>query len=160
MNIMIKEIPEYEVAFIRRTGSYFETQEHWGKLAHWAVNNGLYPPHQSFIGISLDNPDFVGSDHCRHDACVTLPEGFQKEDSNEIQFKKLDGGLFAVYRFYDIPEKLNTAYQYMLGQWLPNSDFDADYDRHNLEFCMNNPAEDLEGKCKVDLFVPIEKRIP
>ncbi|MBJ3791162.1 AraC family transcriptional regulator, partial [Bacillus sp. OA1] len=25
------------------------------------------------------------------------------------------------------------------------------------EFCLNNVAEDLEGKLKVDLFVPIKK---
>lgn len=28
MKIVIKELPEYEVASIRRTGSYFEPQDH------------------------------------------------------------------------------------------------------------------------------------
>ena len=45
----------------------------------------------------------------------------------------------------------------MYAEWLPNSEYDADYDRDNLEFCLNNVAEDLEGKLKVDLFVPIKK---
>ncbi len=35
------------------------------------------------------------------------------------------------------------------------SEYDADYNRDNLEFCLNIVAEDLEGKLKVDLFVPI-----
>ena len=159
MNIVIKELPEYEVAFIRRIGSYFEPQEHWGKLINWAINNGLYPPTQSFIGISLDNPDLVESNNCRHDACVTIHEGFEKEKHNEMQFKKLDGGQYALYQFYDVPEKLNLAYQFMFGQWLPNSDYEVDNNRYNLEFNMNNPAEDPEGKCKVDLYVPIKSRI-
>ncbi|TDL60873.1 AraC family transcriptional regulator [Rhodococcus qingshengii] len=159
MRIVIKGLPEYEVAFVRRTGSYFEPQDHWGKLMHWANKNGIFPTHQSFIGISLDNPDFVESNNCRHDACVTIPEGFEKEKHNNMQFKKIDGGQYALYQFYDKPEKLNLAYKYMFGQWLQNSDYDADYDRYNLEFGMNNPWEDPEGKLNVDLFVPIKKRI-
>ncbi|MEK4029195.1 MULTISPECIES: GyrI-like domain-containing protein [Bacillaceae] len=155
MNIKIKELPGFDVAFIRRTGSYFEPQEHWGKLIDWAANNGLFPPKQSFIGISLDNPSIVESHSCRHDACVTIPQDFETEKHKQVQFRKLAGGVYAVYSFCDAPEKLNAAYQYMFEDWLPRSVYQADYERHNLEFNLNNPAEDPEGKCKVDLYVPI-----
>jgi len=128
-------------------------------LIHWAVNNGLFPPDQSFIGISLDNPESVEGHKCRHDACVTIQKDFDKKKHNDMQFKKLDGGLYTLYRSYDTPEKLNLAYLYMFEQWLPNSDYDVDYHRYNLEFNKNNPADDPEGKCKVDLFVPIKKDI-
>ena len=158
MEIVIKELPVYEVAFVRRTGSYFEPQEHWGNLMHWAYENGFFPPHQSFIGISLDDPNIVESNKCRHDACVTIPEGFDKTKHKNMQFKKLDGGQYALYGFYDSPEKLNSAYKYMFEHWLPISNYDADHARYNLEFNMNNPVEDPEGKLKVDLFVPIKKR--
>lgn len=157
MNIIIKELPKLEVAYIRRFGSYFEPQDHWGKLINWAVTNELLPPEQSFIGISLDNPDLVESNHCRHDACVTIPDGFEKEKHTDMQFKKLDHGKYALYQFYDRPEKLNSAYQYIFGQWLSNSEYDLDFKRLTLEFNMNNPADDLEGKCRVDLYVPIKK---
>ncbi|WP_413305590.1 GyrI-like domain-containing protein [Bacillus sp. 1P10SD] len=162
MKVTLKELPDYEVAFFRRIGSYFEaTDDHWGKLINWAIRNELYPPKQNFIGISLDNPELVDSQQCRHDACVTIPQGFGKDQSKEngIQFKKLDGGLYALNQFYDTPEKLNLAYKYMYEEWLPNSEYDTDFDRYNLEFSMNNPAEDPEGKCRVDLFVPIKKRV-
>lgn len=158
MNILIKNLSEMEIAFIRRTGSYFEPQEHWGKLINWATSNDLYPPKQSFIGISLDNPDHVESKDCRHDACVTLPDGFNKENHKEIKFRKLEGGQYALYSFYDKPEKLNVAYQFMFSEWLPNSEYEADCERHNLEFNMNNPSEDRGGKCRVDLFIPVKKR--
>jgi DNA gyrase inhibitor GyrI len=158
MNILIKKLPEFQIAFIRRTGSYFEPQEHWGRLIQWAISNGLYPPEQSFIGISLDNPDLVESNECRHDACVSIPDGFDIEKHKDMNFRKLDGGQYAVYPFYDTTEKLKFAYQYMYEEWLPNSDFVADYGRFNLEFNMNNPSEDPEGKCKVDLYVPIKER--
>ncbi|QCR31157.1 GyrI-like domain-containing protein [Lysinibacillus sp. SGAir0095] len=159
MNIEFTELEDYEVAYIRRTGSYFEVQEHWGRLIDWAMTNGLFPPHQSFIGISLDNPDLVEPNQCRHDACVTIPESFEKEKHPDVQFRKLDGGLYALHSFYDTPEKLNGVYQYMFGQWLPHSEYESDNNRFPLEFNMNNLAEDPEGKCKVDLYVPIKKKI-
>ncbi|CEG26192.1 AraC family transcriptional regulator [Bacillus sp. B-jedd] len=158
MNITVKELPETEVAFLRRTGSYFEPQEHWGRLLDWALQNRLYPPQQSFIGISLDNPELVEPSECRHDACVTIPAGFEKENHEDIQFKKLEGGLHAVYHFYDTPDKLQEAYQLMYEEWLPNSEYEPDFARHNLEFNLNNPDEDHTGKGKVDLYVPVKKR--
>ncbi|MGE7881804.1 AraC family transcriptional regulator [Bacillus sp. NPDC094077] len=156
MKVVIKNLPQFEVAFIRRIGSYFEPQDHWGKLLNWANENKLYPPKQSFIGISLDNPELIEGCKCRHDACVTIPENFDKERHHDVQFKRLDGGQYALYHFYDKPHKLNIAYQYVYEEWLPNNEYNADYDRDNLEFCMNNVTEDLEGNLKVDLFVPIK----
>ncbi|MHC0035375.1 AraC family transcriptional regulator [Pseudoneobacillus sp. C159] len=156
MDITVKPLPEMEVAYIRRTGSYFEPQEHWGKLISWAIQNGLFPPQQSFIGISLDNPNIVGDQECRHDACVTIPENFNKENQGEIQFKKLPGGPYALFPFFDHPEKLNSAYQFMFEKWLPNSGYMSDFERDNLEYNMNNPADDPDGKCRVDLYIPIK----
>lgn len=156
MKVVIKKLPPLEVAYIRRTGSYFEPQNHWGKLLNWSIENNLYPPEQSFIGISLDNPELVASHKCRHDACVTIPENFDKEKYQDVQFKRLDGGTYGLYQFYGEPHKLSEAYQYMYAEWLPNSEHDADYDRDNLEFCLNNVSEDLEGKLKVDLFVALK----
>ncbi|MFT9847793.1 AraC family transcriptional regulator [Aneurinibacillus sp. REN35] len=158
MAVFIKELPEYEVAFIRRIGSYFEPNDSWEKIMEWAMENKLFPPEHYFIGISLDNPKMVEQHACRYDACVTIPEGFAKESHSNVQFKKLSGGLYALYPFYDMGYKLAEAYQNIFQQWLPNSEYDAD-DRDCLEFCMNNPAEDPEGKCKVDLYIPIRKKI-
>ncbi len=39
MNIEVKELPKIEAAYIRRTGSYYEPQNHWGILIGWAINN-------------------------------------------------------------------------------------------------------------------------
>lgn len=157
MNISIAKLPEYEVAFIRRIGSYFEPNDAWEKLMKWAMENGLFPPEQYFIGISIDNPEVVEEHACRYDACVTVPGGFDKTKHTDIQFKRLPGGLYALYPFYDTPCQLAGAYQSIFRDWLPNSEYDAD-DRECLEFCMNNPADDPEGKCKVDLYIPIKKK--
>lgn len=158
MNISVKELREFEVAFVRHVGSYLETSHIWRKLGIWAEKNELRPPEQYFIGISLDDPSMVDEYACRYDACVTIPKEFDKVDQTDVQFKTLPGGLYALYHFYDTVDKLGITYQSLFGQWLPNSEYDPD-DRPCLEFCMNNPLHDPEGKAKIDLYIPIKERI-
>ena len=86
MKVVVKELRPLEVAFIRRTGSYFEPQD-LGKLLNWSIKNKLYPLEQSFIGISLDNPELVASHMCRHDACVTIPKNFEKNNMRMCNLK-------------------------------------------------------------------------
>lgn len=166
MKISIHELPNYEVAYVRHVGSYLDTYRAWDKIGEWAANNGLFPPDQYFIGISLDDPSTVDEFECRYDACVTLPTGFRKKDHSaekssdqlgDVEFATLPGGIYALYSFYDTADQLAIAYSSLFGQWLPNSEYDPD-DRFCLEFCMNNPATDPEGKCRIDLYVPIKKR--
>ncbi|MEK5234791.1 AraC family transcriptional regulator [Paenibacillus sp. FSL L8-0470] len=157
--ITIKELPEYEVAYVRHVGSYMDTHVAWDKLGRWASWQGLTPNNHYFIGISLDDGNLVEEFACRYDACVTLPNGFEKSGhTKHVEFKTLPGGMYAVYPFYDTIDKFVLAYQNVFSLWLPDSEYDAD-DRPCLEFCMNDPAKDVEGKCKVDLYIPVKKRI-
>jgi AraC family transcriptional regulator len=157
--ISIKELPEYEVAYVRHVGSYLDTRDTWEKLGRWATEQGITPKDHYFIGISLDDGNLVEEFACRYDACVTLPSGFEKHEQKAyVEFKTLSGGMYALYPYYDTIDKFVLAYQSVFGLWLPNSEYDAD-DRPCLEFCMNDPFTDKEGKCKVDLYIPIKKRI-
>lgn len=157
MNILIKELPASEVASFRHVGHYLETHHAWHKMMAWAIPNGLVPPQQDFIGVSWDNPEDVAEDAFRYDVCVTLPEGFDKTPHTDIQFQTLPGGLYALYSFYGCAEEFIKAFKYMYGEWIPASEYDAD-DRPPLEVSMNNPAEDPEGKLKIDLYIPIKKK--
>jgi AraC family transcriptional regulator len=155
--VEIRHIPEVEVAYIRHIGSYLDTYSAWDKLKRWAAQQGLHPANQQFIGISLDDTEFVQESVCRYDACVTLPGGFEREaHRKEAEFKTLSGGLYAVYSYYDTVDRFVLAYDSMFSVWLPRSGYEAD-DRPCLEYCLNDPAQDPEGKCRVDLYVPIKQ---
>lgn len=47
MNVTMKELPAFEVAYVRHVGSYLETYKAWAKLGEWAGQNGLFPPEQA-----------------------------------------------------------------------------------------------------------------
>ncbi|MDF9858268.1 AraC family transcriptional regulator [Paenibacillus sp. PastF-1] len=157
MNIELKELPGYKVAYVRHVGSYLETYQAWQTLGAWVRSSGL-PASETFIGISLDDPAVTDENVCRYDACITVPEGYPAEGDASIAFRTLPGGLYALYKFYDTIDKLAIAYQGVYGQWLPESGYEPD-DRHALEFCMNDPYSDPEGKAKVDLYIPIKRTI-
>ncbi|NQX48331.1 AraC family transcriptional regulator [Paenibacillus tritici] len=155
--VEIRHIPEVEVAYIRHIGSYLDTYSAWDKLKRWAAQQGLHPANQQFIGISLDDTEFVQESVCRYDACVTLPGGFEREaHRKEAEFKTLSGGLYAVYSYYDTVDRFVLAYDSMFSVWLPRSGYEAD-DRPCLEYCLNDPAQDPEGKCRVELYIPIKQ---
>lgn len=157
--VAIRQIPEVEVAYIRHIGSYLDTYSAWDKLSRWADKQGIHGGNQQFIGISLDDGDLVEESACRYDACVTLPEGFEQEAHRpQVEFKTVSGGMYAVYSYYDTVDKLVLAYDSMFSIWLPRSGYEAD-DRPCLEFCLNDPMKDQEGKCKVDLYIPIKQRV-
>ncbi|WP_059045531.1 AraC family transcriptional regulator [Paenibacillus rubinfantis] len=158
MQATIEELPLMEVAYVRQVGSYLETYRAWAKLGMWAAQHGWFPPEQSFIGISLDDPAVTEEEVCRYDACVTVPNTLSRADAPpEIQFQTLPGGRYAKFYFYDTTDKLALLYQSIFGNWLPDSEYDPD-DRYCLEFCMNDPALDPQGKAKVDLYIPIKAR--
>ncbi|WP_151736807.1 AraC family transcriptional regulator ['Paenibacillus yunnanensis' Narsing Rao et al. 2020] len=157
--ITIREIPGYEVAYVRHVGSYLDTGQAWDKLQVWAGSQGLTPPGAMFIGISLDDPNVTDEFACRYDACVTLPPGgaSRVESAGPVQCKTLSGGLYAVYPYYGKVEQFVLAYQTVFGLWLPDSGYEAD-DRPCLEFCLQDHAKEADGKCKVDLYVPVKRR--
>lgn len=157
--IRMEELKDFKVACVRHVGSYLDTYQAWDKLRRWSEAHGISPD-QQYIGISLDDVRLNDEMACRYDACVTLPAEYefaQEKHSKEAHVKTISGGLYAVYPYDDTVERFVLAYQNVYALWLPSSGYEAD-DRPSLEFCLNDPAKDPEGKCKVDLYVPVKKR--
>ncbi|MCR2807104.1 AraC family transcriptional regulator [Paenibacillus soyae] len=157
--VEICELTDREVACVRHVGSYLDTAPAWSKLGQWARRQGLTPERQRFIGVSLDDGYLVDEYACRYDACVSLPAGFAKGGHDgDVGFKLLPGGLYARYSYYGSSAQFVLAYETMFRLWLPGSGYEPD-DRPCQEWLRNDPAMDPEGKCKVDLYVPIRKAV-
>ena len=154
MNVEIKNLPEYRIAYFRHTGSYLETAGNWRRLLTWAGKRGLFPPQAMFIGISHDDPATTEEDACRHDACVVLPAGFDEMDEDGVAYATIPAGKYGQYLFYDTVDKLAIAFRALYHEWLPQSGFELD-DRPALEINLNNPADDPEGKGKCLVCIPI-----
>ncbi|MCP4744873.1 MAG: AraC family transcriptional regulator, partial [Desulfobacteraceae bacterium] len=97
MEISVKQMPEYHVAYVRHIGPY--GPEGCGKahekLFQWAGPRG-FVNQGTIIGVGWDNPEVTPPEKCRYDACITVPE--QTKVDGEVGLQKIPSGSYAVYR--------------------------------------------------------------
>ncbi len=155
MKLTMVHLPDMRAAYLRQKGSYLDTGKLWMRLSKWAETRGLSPLKNQFFGISYDQPD-IPDDQKTYDACICLPAGFDESDRG-AGYRTVAGGDFLLYKFYDTPDRLALAYKEIVAEWLPASTYDLD-DRDFLEFSMNDPFSDPEGKCRCHLHVPVKMK--
>ncbi|MHC4119630.1 MAG: AraC family transcriptional regulator [Planctomycetota bacterium] len=158
VNVEVKEMPEMHVAYVRHIGPYkgdsalFERL--FGKLCSWAGPRGLIrPPETKFMSIYYDDPDITDQAKLRVDVCITVPEGTPVD--GEIGRTTVPGGKYAVGHFELLPNEYEDAWNAIMGGWLPESGYQCD-DRPCFESYLNDPKEHPEGKCIVDINVPVK----
>ena len=158
VNIEVKELPEMHVAYIRHIGpfkgnsSLFESL--FMKLCSWAGPRGLIRPNETkFMSIYHDNPDVTDEDKLRMDICMTVPEDTTVD--GEIGKATVPAGKYAIGHFELLPTEYENAWGTIMGGWLPESGYQSD-DRPCFELYLNNPKEHPEGKCIVDICVPVK----
>lgn len=156
MNVRIEEFPDRRIAFFRHVGSYLDTAGNWSRLLGWVGSKNLFASRPLFIGISQDDPATTEEEACRHDACVTLPAGFEELPAEGLAFGTIPAGTYAVYEFHDTIDKLAIAFKALFGEWMPQSGYEMD-DRPVLEINHNDPAEDPEGKSRCSLCLPVRR---
>lgn len=158
VNIEVKELPEMHVAYVRHIGPYKGNKALFEglfmKLCSWAGARGLIRPNETqFLSIYLDDPDVTDEDKLRTDVCLTVPEDTAVD--GEIGKATIPGGKYAVGHFELLPSEYENAWCSIMGGWLPESGFQGD-DRPCFELYLNNQKEHPEGKCIVDICVPVK----
>lgn len=162
MNVEIKTLPTYHVAYIRHISGYSKGQfssdinQAFQRVSAWVAARDLFRPTTQVIGIPYDNPDITPNDRCRYDACVTVPTEVG-EGSGEVSIQEIPGGKYAVGHIevsaqaaHQIAETVDQMY----GQWLPASGFTVD-DKPALEIYYNNPNQPPGAWISMDFCIPV-----
>lgn len=73
MNLIIENIPELKMAYVRRVGPYgaenIQTMEY---LKAWADENHFLHEDTVILGIARDNPQVTLPENCRYDTCLVV----------------------------------------------------------------------------------------
>lgn len=153
MNITLKELPDYHVAYIRRLGPYGpEISETFERLAQWAGPRELLANGQ-MISAYWDNPEITPPEKCRTDACVTVAKEIKVQ--GEIALQTLPGGKFAVYHVELADDEFEQAWKDLYHKWMPDSGFQPE-DKPSMELYYNNPEDHPEKKWVTDICVPVK----
>jgi len=158
IQVEVKDMPELCVAYVRHIGPYKGNSELFaglfGKLCAWAGPRGLMRPGETqALSVYYDNPEITDEAKLRLDVCITVPEDTQVE--GEIGKMTLSGGKFAVARFELLPHEYEDVWNAVIGGWLPESGYQM-ADRPCYEIYRNDPKEHPEGRCIVDICLPVK----
>lgn len=154
MDITIKELPGYHVAYSRHIGPYGPgVSGHWERFRKWRRARGLVGPGSAALGISHDDPSITPPDKCRYDACVTVPAEFKPESG--VNITDIPGGKYAVLRFRGTDRQIGEAWNSIYRDWLPESGFQCD-DRPCFELYTDEHRCHPDGSWECDICIPVK----
>jgi AraC family transcriptional regulator len=158
IQIEVKDLEPKHVAYVRHIGPYAGDGALFGrlfnKLAMWAGPRGLLRfPETQMMSVYHDDPKVTDESKLRMEVCVTVPEDTVGE--GEIGTMILPGGKTAIGRFELAESEYTEAWETIFGGWLPESGYVPD-DRPSFEVYHNDPKDHPEGKCIVDICVPVK----
>lgn len=154
MSVEVKEMPDMYVAYVRHIGPFNQIRKAWDKLMRWAGPRG-YLNRKDFICLELyhDDPDVTEPAKLRTDACIRVPENIKAE--GEIGTMTISKGLYAVHHFEGKEEEIIKAWNYICGEWLPESGYQPD-NKPSFDIYQCSPDKHPEGKHVFDIYVPVK----
>lgn len=153
--IEVKEMPALNVVYVRHTGPYGQAgvvPMLVKRLRQWALPRGIAGPDARLVLVAHDSPMITAEDKLRLSVCLSAPEGTRGE--GEVGTMQIPGGRFAVARFEVSPAEIASAWEVVVGEWLPQSGYQPD-DRLCYEEVMTSPTEHPEGKYVLAICVPV-----
>lgn len=156
VNAEVKEIPEIQVAYVRKVGPYTkETCEPaFVELMQWAYQRNYDGPGKVFA-IYWDNPEVTPLEKCRFDTCIIAPD--RTFPDGQVNVQTISGGPYVVCHFEIRPERIQQAWDDSFG-WLCDSGYECN-DTPCYEVYHNNAAEHPEGKWMMDICIPLKRSI-
>ena len=155
MNAEVKEMPERNVAYIRKLGPYGKETcgQAFGELMQWAGPRG-YASSGEMLGVYWDNPEVTPPEKCRVDACVSVPPGTETEGAVDVQ--TISGGPYAVCHFEISADSFQQAWEDAFA-WLVRSGHECD-EKPCYELYHNTAEEHPEGKWIFDICIPLKSK--
>lgn len=153
MNVTVRELPRYHVAYMRYVGPYgaHGIPQLWTRFQKWMETRALDGPGSVKLGIGRDDPLVTPPEKCRYDACVVVPDSFTGDQW--VNVTEVPGGRYAVADFTGGPHQIQGAWDALYQSWLPGSGYQPD-DRACLEIYRGNPNVSPSA-FRCELCVPV-----
>jgi AraC family transcriptional regulator len=122
-------------------GDYMEIGATFDKLLVYATSHNLLSDQTRSIGIYYDDPKSVATNQLRAMACITLNHGeAMTGDDSPPDTTEIPAGRCATLLFKGSYAELEKPYDWLFGNWLPQSGYEA-ADFPCFEEYLNDPKE-------------------
>jgi AraC family transcriptional regulator len=153
MHVDIKTLPALRLGYLRHTGPYGHPGigATWKRLWIWLGQHRLEP--QQIYGIVQDDPEVTPAEKCRYDCGFEIDAAFQPQ--GDIGVQAFAGGRYACTPFTGTGAEIHAAWMRLLGEWLPQSGYQAD-DQPALELYEGSFVVDKKtGVFRCQLCMPV-----
>ena len=161
--VTVTDQPELTLAYVRHTGPSFGDeqlfQRLFGELYRWAGPRDLVVRGVTEeIIIYHDHPETVEPAKRRVSCCISVPA--DTETAGQVGLMTLGAGRYAQARFRLDATQLGGAWNWVFGEWLPQSGYQPDGQPCYERYQDHEPAEELDGTAGrtfvVDICVPVK----
>jgi len=154
--VRVRRLAPETVAYIRHIGPYKGDaalfQRLFRQLFAWAQPRGLMGPEPRYLSLFQDNPNLTPAAKQRLEVALAVPPGTTPVGA--VGVRTTEGGLYATARVRVLLEDYAAQWDALVGDWLPGSGYQPDH-RPAMEFYLNNPETDPEGRYHVEICLPV-----
>ncbi|GFD93933.1 AraC family transcriptional regulator [Alteromonas sp. KUL156] len=149
----VKKMPTLKVAYLTHQGKMDAVENAYYKLMEWAYPKGLMQQENlRMLTVYHDSPKITDEDKIRMSVCLTLNSEVKTE--GEVSVKEIPELKCIVSRLEITPSEFQQAWESSFV-WMSEHGFKkADQDPYEIFY--NNPNEHPEGKCIVDICIPVD----
>lgn len=151
-DVEIKKLPAIQVASLRHIGPYKECGAAFERLCKKATEAGLFRDDTMAMAICYDDPHSVEAESLRCDVCITVPE--QTKVADPIKLQTIPSGDYAVAVHKGSYDGLQAAYDWLFGQWLPQSGREAT-DENSVEVYLTDPDKTKPEDNLTEIRIPL-----
>lgn len=151
--VYLRPVP---VVFFRVQGPYATSvTEAWVLLFDWLQTHRLRKSAGRGYGLLHDNPNIVGHDQCRYDACIEMTEDMSPAAIEQISTQRLSGGAYCRRRHVGPYDGIRNVIVGVRDGWVPSAGLSIDPRRPIVTIYLNDPACVAPSELKADICVPV-----
>jgi len=151
-NVTIKTLAPITAVTLEHIGSYMEINRAFEKLFGWLGSKQLLGPDVRSVGIFYDDPSVVPEAKLRSRAGAVTDRVIPIEAPFERT--TIAGGDYAVLRHKGPYADMKAAYEWLYGQWLPQSGREP-AKAPGIEEYLNDPQDTAPTELLTDICLPL-----
>lgn len=147
--ITVKELPDCDVIYERRFGSYEDINGAWD--AFLEKYQEYITEETRFMERTYDDPAVTSSEKCLYDICMSAPQ-----DCPLANITGLKGGRCIVYHFQGHMKYIYAAYQTIFLVWMPRTPYEMDSGRSLYDMYYEVDSDSMY--VEMDICIPVKQQ--
>ena len=153
--VKVEDAPERRLAAMAHVGAYNGVSKSYEKVAAVFTIRDLWKHARGMVGIYYDDPSTVPEAELRSHAAVELADDVVVPDPlEEVLIRGDESAVLVMQGAYT---GLQEAYEWLYGQWLPQSGR-MPADQPSYEVYLNSPMDTAPANLLTQIYVPIQSK--